>query len=137
MSVFDPFHPDVGTKVDIPYFFYVIAHPDGNVLFDTGGHPSLASNPRDRLGDAADAFEVKMEESDGYCRSSRRPASVPPTIPHVVLSHLHYDHAGGIEFFPEAHFYAQGIELEFANNPPIYQRDIYLPADFGASSEVD
>jgi N-acyl homoserine lactone hydrolase len=130
MSVFDPFHPDVGTKVDIPYFFYVVQHPDGNVLFDTGGHPSLASNPRDRLGDAADAFEVKMEESDGVSPQLESAGFGPADIPHVVLSHLHYDHAGGIEFFPDAQFYAQASEIEFANAPPIYQRDIYLPADF-------
>jgi hypothetical protein len=31
IAVFDPFHPDVGTKIDIPNFFYLIQHPDGNV----------------------------------------------------------------------------------------------------------
>ncbi len=130
MSVFDPFHPDVGTKVEIPYFFYVITHPEGNVLFDTGGHPALASNPRARLGDAADAFEVTMTESDDVVSQIKSAGFEPKDIDHVVLSHLHYDHAGGIEFFPEAAFYAQQRELEFANWPPIYQREIYVRADF-------
>jgi N-acyl homoserine lactone hydrolase len=130
MSVFDPFHPDVGTKVDIPYFFYVIEHPDGNVLFDTGGHPALATNPRDYLGEAADAFEVKMTEDDAVVPQIESAGFKVGDIAHVVQSHLHYDHAGGIQFFPDADFYAQAIELEFANNPPIYQAEIYLPADF-------
>jgi len=130
MSVFDPFHPDVGTVVDIPYFFYVVQHPQGTVLFDTGGHPSLASNPRARLGDAADAFEVTMIEEDGVVSKIGTAGFEPSDIDHVVLSHLHYDHAGGIEFFPESQFYAQRRELEFAHWPPIYQREIYLPADF-------
>lgn len=130
MSIFDPFHPDVGTKVDIPYFFYVIAHPQGNVLFDTGGHPSLVSDPRMRLGDAADDFEVTMQKGDDVVSQIKRAGFSPTDIDHVVLSHLHYDHAGGIEFFPEAAFYAQQRELEFAHWPPIYQREVYVRADF-------
>lgn len=130
MSVFDPFHPEIGTKVEIPYFFYVIAHPEGNVLFDTGGHPALVSDPRARLGDAADAFEVTMEEGDDVVSQLQAAGFEPGDISHVVLSHLHYDHAGGIEFFPDATFYAQRRELEFAHWPPVYQREIYVRADF-------
>lgn len=130
MSVFDPFHPEVGTKVEIPYFFYVVEHPEGNVLFDTGGHPALIDNPRERLGDAADAFEVTMQEGDDVVSQIKAAGFEPSDIAAVVLSHLHYDHAGGIEFFPEASFYSQQRELEFAHWPPVYQREIYLPADF-------
>jgi N-acyl homoserine lactone hydrolase len=130
MSVFDPFHPDVGTKVEIPYFFYVVSHPAGNVLFDTGGHPSLINDPRARLGEAADAFEVTMEEGDDVVGQLEAAGFSPSDIDHVVLSHLHYDHAGGIEFFTGSRFYAQRRELEFAHWPPVYQREIYLPADF-------
>jgi glyoxylase-like metal-dependent hydrolase (beta-lactamase superfamily II) len=130
MSVFDPFHPEVGTKVEIPYFFYLVQHPDGNVLFDTGGHPALVSDPRARLGDAADAFEVTMQEGDDVVSQLARAGVSPPDVGHVALSHLHYDHAGGIEFFPHAQFYAQRRELEFAHWPPVYQREIYVRADF-------
>ena len=130
MSVFDPFHPDVGTKVDIPYFFYLVRHPDGNVLFDTGGHPDLITDPRARLGDAADAFEVTMKEGDDVVGQLAVAGLDTGEVHHVALSHLHYDHAGGIEFFPTAQFYAQRRELEFAHWPPVYQREIYVPADF-------
>jgi N-acyl homoserine lactone hydrolase len=137
MSIFDPFHPDVGTTVDIPYFFYVIEHPEGNVLFDTGGHPSLITDPTERLGAAADDFEVTMQEGDDVVSQVARIGLRPQDIGHVVLSHLHYDHAGGIEFFPDATFYAQHRELEFAHWPPVYQRELYLPADFGHPVEWD
>jgi len=106
MSVFDPFHPEVGTKVEIPYFFYVVAHPGGNVLFDTGGHPALIDDPRERLGEAADAFEVTMEKGDDVVSQLGAAGFAPADVEHVVLSHLHYDHAGGIEFFPDSTFYA-------------------------------
>src|SRR5919202_2423860 len=97
MSVFDPFHPDVGSKVEIPYFFYFFQHPQGNVLFDTGGHPALASDPRGRLGDAADAFEVTMKEGDDVVSQLAGAGFRPSDVDHGALSHLHYDHPGGSE----------------------------------------
>src|SRR5581483_4483917 len=95
MSVFDPFHPEIGTKVQIPYFFYLVQHPDGNVLFDTGGHPDLVKDPRGRLGEAADAFEVTMEDGDEVVGQLSQAGFTPADVHHVALSHLHYDHAGG------------------------------------------
>lgn len=130
MSIFDPFHPEVGTIVEIPYFFYLIEHPEGLVLFDSGGHPSLIDTPRERLGAAADAFELTMQPGDDVVSQLALIDVKPEQVAHVAHSHLHYDHAGGIEFFPHAEFYVQRSELEFARNPPVYQRDIYVPADF-------
>ncbi len=45
----------------MPYFFYLIQHPDGAVLFDCGAHPALLDDPRSRLGDAADLYEIVDE----------------------------------------------------------------------------
>ncbi|TIU37831.1 MAG: hypothetical protein E5W28_06770, partial [Mesorhizobium sp.] len=49
-AVFDPFDPRAGQKVFNPYFVYVITHPEGNVLFDSGAHPTLRTDPHSRLG---------------------------------------------------------------------------------------
>lgn len=71
-----------------------------------------------------------MEKGDDVVSQLGSAGFAPADVEHVVLSHLHYDHAGGIEFFPDSTFYAQRRELEFAHWPPVYQREIYLPADF-------
>lgn len=130
MSIFDPFHPEVGTKVTIPYFVYLVEHPRGNVLFDTGAHPDLIDDPVKRLGPAAEAFEVVMEAGDDVVSKLATISVSPADVEHVAHSHLHYDHAGGVEFFPDATFYVQERELQFAYWPPVYQREIYLKADF-------
>ncbi|TIV74522.1 MAG: MBL fold metallo-hydrolase, partial [Mesorhizobium sp.] len=39
-------------------------------------------------------------------------------ISHVVQSHLHFDHAGGLEWLTHAKVYVQRDELAFARNPP-------------------
>jgi glyoxylase-like metal-dependent hydrolase (beta-lactamase superfamily II) len=130
MAVFDPFHPDVGTSVDIPYFFYLITHPDGNVLFDSGGHRDLITDPHGRLGEIADAFVLTMQEGDDVVSRLAEIGVEPGDVPHVVHSHLHYDHSGGIEFFPDATFYVHRREMQAAFWPPSYQQDLYVKADF-------
>src|SRR5258705_11143612 len=93
MAAFDPFDPDVGTKVYNPYFFYVVQHPDGTVLFDSGAHPELATDPEKRLGSAAADFQVRLSQDDNV---ETRLASIglkPSDIDIVVQSHLHFDHA--------------------------------------------
>lgn len=130
MSIFDPFDPAVGTKVDIPYYAYLVQHDKGNLLFDTGAHPSLAVDPVSRLGPAADAFQVLMQPGEDVLGALGSIDVAPADITHVVQSHLHYDHAGGIEFFPHAKMYVQRSELPFAWWPPVYQRAVYVRADF-------
>jgi glyoxylase-like metal-dependent hydrolase (beta-lactamase superfamily II) len=130
MACFDPFHPEVGTTIDIPYFFYLVEHDEGKVLFDTGGHPQLIDEPERRLGAAADVFELTMKPGDDVVSRLGQIGVAPADVTHVALSHLHYDHAGGVEFFPESEHLAHELELEFAYDPPIYQKDIYLRQDF-------
>ena len=89
-SVFDPFDPDCGSTIHVPYFFYLIQHPDGDVLFDSGAHPGLLDDPRSRLGDAADLYEIVMSPGDdvrsrldslGVDRRGHRPRRpVPPAL---------------------------------------------------------
>ena len=130
LAVLDPLDPHVGTAVTIPYFFYLIEHPEGRVLFDTGAHPALAVNPRDRLGDLVDTWEVQLEPGDDVVTKVATLNLVPRDITHVVQSHLHYDHAGGLEFFLHATILVQRAELPFAYWPPIYQRGSYVRQDF-------
>lgn len=130
MAVFDPFDPNVGTKVFNPYFIYVITHPQGNVLFDAGAHPTLRTAPETRLGELANVFEVVMSEDDWVVPCLSRIGLAPLDITYVVQSHLHFDHTGGLEFLKHAKIYIQRDELAFARTPPVYQKDVFVSADF-------
>lgn len=139
-SAFDPFDEKVGTKVFNPYFVYVIKHPEATVLFDTGAHPDLGTDPESRLGDAAEAFDVRVGADDRLDRCLARLGLQPADIDLVVQSHLHFDHAGGLELLRHAPVMVQGSELAFAMDPPIYQREIYVREDFDLElkwTEVD
>jgi len=133
MATFDPFDENVGTKVYNPYFMYVITHPRGTVLFDSGAHPSLGTDPYLRLGPAASAIQVRVTSEDQIeCRLASI-GLTPRDIDVVVQSHLHFDHAGGLEWLRHAPVLVQREELAFALDPPIYQRDIYVQADYDHS----
>lgn len=129
-SVLDPFDAACGDTILLPYFCYLIQHAEGTVLFDTGGHPDLITDPRRRLGVAADLFDIQMEPGDDIVSKLATVGVDPAAVASVVQSHLHYDHAGGLEFFPDATVYVQRGELAFAHWPPVYQRDVFVRADF-------
>jgi len=124
-ATLDPFDAKVGTKIQVPYFFYVIDHPDGHVLFDTGAHRDFIDDPG-RLGPAAEYWEVTMSQDDHLEARLATLGLHPEQIRHAAVSHLHYDHSGGVGELPNAAIYIQEDELRFAHYPPVYQRDIYL-----------
>jgi glyoxylase-like metal-dependent hydrolase (beta-lactamase superfamily II) len=130
LAVFDPFDENVGTKVLSPYFFYLVSHPSGWVLIDTGLHPELRSDPHAHLGEMADSFQVTLREEDNVISKLALLGLKPEDVEHVVQTHLHFDHAGGLEFFPHATVYVQQKELPFAYWPSIYQRGLYVKAFF-------
>jgi glyoxylase-like metal-dependent hydrolase (beta-lactamase superfamily II) len=109
---------------------YVVTHPAGNVLFDTGVHPQMGIDPEARLGPAAASFQARLTPEDHIEARLAAIGLEPGDIDIVVQSHLHFDHAGGLEWLTHAPILIQREELSFAKYPPVYQRSIYVPADF-------
>ncbi len=129
-GIFDPLDERRGEMVYNPYFVYVVKHPEGVVLFDSGAHPDFATDPVGRMGAAAEDFVVKVGAGDAIEPVLARIDLTPDDIDLVVQSHLHFDHAGGLHAFPRTPVMVQRAELEFAADPPADQRDIYIADDF-------
>ncbi len=51
------------------------------------------------------------------------------TVPEVVLSHMHWDHAGGMEYFREAKFHLQEKEMEFCTGVCMCHPHLRRPFD--------
>jgi glyoxylase-like metal-dependent hydrolase (beta-lactamase superfamily II) len=101
-----------GKLIDIPVSAYYIEHPDGNVLFDTGCHPDWAGPNGRWPQNLQDVFPV-IGPDDCYLPHRLEAMGIGPNqIRHVVLSHLHCDHAGCIEFFRKSNIVVH--EDEFA-----------------------
>jgi N-acyl homoserine lactone hydrolase len=100
--------------VSIPVPNFVIDHPEGTILWDTGSHhDALEGHWPEGLVQAfypVDAAEHRLDddlEEAGYSISE---------IDCVFQSHLHLDHAGGLEFFAgtDTPIYVHEEELKFA-----------------------
>lgn len=129
-GIFDPLDERRGEMVYNPYFVYVVKHPQGVVLFDSGAHPELATDPVARMGAGAEEFVVKLDPGDAIEPVLARVGLTPDDIDLVIQSHLHFDHAGGLYAFPRTPVMVQRAELEFAEDPPDDHRDIYIADDF-------
>ena len=126
----DPLDADVGTKLYEPWTAYVVDHPQGPVLFDTGIPPEILTDPMGVLGPWGDMFDLRMDESDTIAALLATIGLEPAAIPKVVMSHLHHDHAAALPLFRHAEIYVQERELAFARNPPVYQANAYMPDQF-------
>jgi uncharacterized oxidoreductase len=123
MGIYDPLDADGARLVYGPYLLFLVEHARGRVVFDTGLHPKWKTAGRER--------RIEVGEADDVLSVLSRAGVRPEDVEHVVASHLHYDHAGGLQFFPDASVWVQAAELRFARAPAVYQRELYDRDDFG------
>lgn len=95
----------------LPVHVYLVRHPEGDCLFDTGQSARAASPgyfprwyPFFRLA----RFELGPE--DEAVAQLRRLGLSTEDLRWVVLSHLHTDHAGGLAAFPGADLVVSRVE---------------------------
>jgi len=120
--------------IRIPVPAYLIVHPKGTVLFDSGlaalcGAPPSAA--RDAyLGALAAQVEIERAPQDAI---ERRLAALDVDVARVdwlVNSHLHLDHAGGNVEAKGARLLVQRREWEAAHEPDLIEALTYKPADY-------
>ncbi len=100
--------------IKIPVPCYLIEHPKGRVLFDTGLHRDMIDQPEARLGILAPYFEPHYEEGEDLAtRLAELDLSVDD-IDFVINSHLHFDHCGGNAAIPNSPVILQKAELDVA-----------------------
>jgi glyoxylase-like metal-dependent hydrolase (beta-lactamase superfamily II) len=120
---------EAGTlRVPVPSF--VIDHPRGTVIFDSGLHPATQSDPEARLGKLARVFRVSFAPGEEL-RARLAALGIEPTrVAWLVSSHLHFDHVGGNEQLPNARWVVQRREWEEAQRPELRARMFYDPRDY-------
>lgn len=124
-----------GTVV-FPVPSWLIEHRDGLVLFDTGMHRDL-QHSHDRIGEhTAKAFTPDFDEGEEVSARLAARTIRPSDITHVILSHLHFDHAGGTDEIPDARLVVQRAEWESGHDQAMVDRGVYNPADYDLGHEV-
>lgn len=88
----------------LDYFVWVLRSGERTILVDTGFDDREATR-RNRPIQRDSATAVAALGID------------PETIDDVIITHLHYDHAGGLARFPNATFHLQEAEMAYACGP--------------------
>lgn len=115
--------------IDLPVSCVLMKHPQGNVLFDTGCHPSTVKDAAGRWGAMAKAMVPIGGPDDNVIAGLSTLGMTPADIDVVVNSHFHSDHCGCNEFFKRATLVCHRKELEAAQGPDAVQKG-YIAADW-------
>lgn len=133
---------DMGTMLSgrtgefrMPVGAFVVEHPSGTLVFDVGMHPDLVHSST-RLGPIESMFDVHLEGSALLGAQLRERGIDPADVDLAVLSHLHYDHCGGLVEVPESRVVVQRDEWRAAQDPVLAELGVYHPDDFDTGHQV-
>jgi glyoxylase-like metal-dependent hydrolase (beta-lactamase superfamily II) len=116
--------------IRFPIPVYLIEHPKGRVLFDTGMHPDNQHDPHGRIGPLAAFFNVDFRPGEEIGARLAQLDVDPTRVDYIVNSHLHFDHTGGNAFMPNARVVIQRREWEAGRLPELMQANAYNPQDY-------
>ena len=108
--------------VKAPITSYAIEHRDGLVLFDTGLDPAIVSDP-DYITSPIGRFLLKrifrfhIGPEDALDKQLEAINLAAAHVSKVVVSHLHFDHVGGIAHVPQAELLVSKDEWRRFNKP--------------------
>jgi len=108
---------------DLDYFVWVLRRGDRSFVVDTGfGQEAAARREREWLRCPAESLRLL-----GMDRSQ---------VSDVILTHLHYDHAGNLDRFPRARFHLQDEEMAFATGRSMGHPTLRTPFDLANALEM-
>jgi N-acyl homoserine lactone hydrolase len=134
-SVYDR-SADRSELFEAPVSVALIRHKQGNVLFDSGCHPSVVDHGEERWGSLIKVMRPVMRVEDTLLPKLACVGIGPDDIDIVVNSHFHPDHCGCNQFFRKATIMAHEKEIEAAKAPGAEAAG-YLRADFDHGQPTD
>ncbi len=106
----------------LDYFVWVIRSAQRTIVVDTGfSAPAAAQRGRTLLRPVAEGLAAIGVQ--------------PQEVQDVVITHMHYDHAGNVPLFPNAHFHVQDAEMAYCTGRAMTHG--HLAAPFDADNVVD
>jgi glyoxylase-like metal-dependent hydrolase (beta-lactamase superfamily II) len=113
----------------MPVAAFLIEHPHGIAVFDTGMHPALQEG-KDRLGRVGPLFDVELDPYWTLAGQLEEAGIAPDDVDLAIVSHLHFDHGGGLGQLPNARLVVQQAEWAGAFDDGLVAFGVYNPDDF-------
>jgi N-acyl homoserine lactone hydrolase len=114
--------------IKVPVGFFVVMHPKGNVLFDTGNNDKIITDPS-YWGTAFQRLSPVNTPDMAIDTQLAKIGLKPDDIKYVVVSHLHLDHGGNVAKFPSSTLVVQKDEIRTAFWPEPGMARGYIPGD--------
>lgn len=116
-------------EIQVPVGFFVVTHPKGNVLFDTGNNDKIITDPS-YWGASFTALKPVNTPEVAIDTQLQKIGLKPDDIKYVVVSHLHLDHGGNVAKFPNSTVVVQKSEIQNAFWPAPGTGGPYMIGDF-------
>lgn len=122
-------------EITVPVPSWLIRHPAALVLVDCGMHGDLA-HPGEYLDLVSRFFGVGLPR-DQLIGSALEAVDVDPAeVDVVILSHLHFDHAGGLAQIPNARVVVQEDEWAAGADDDLVAANAFIPGDYRLGHDV-
>jgi N-acyl homoserine lactone hydrolase len=118
-------------EITVPVPVFLIEHPKGRALFDTGLHPDCRTDPAGRLGERLTSlFRIGLEPGAEVNTRLEAIDRDPAKIDLLINSHFHFDHCGGNALIPNATLLVQRREWDAGMNAEAFAGHGFNPRDF-------
>lgn len=131
--------PDEKNRIPMEARCLLLKSKDLNILIDTGNGGDFIAKYGDKLGGKFKEMYAMDEAGPSLMKSLAANGLKAEDIHHVILTHLHFDHAGGattevngqiVPAFPNAQFWIQEKNLETASQPNLREKASYFTPNF-------
>lgn len=131
--------PDEKNRIPMEARALLLKSASRNILIDTGNGTDFIAKYGEKLGHKFAEMYGVNPEGPSLLKSLQQHNITPEQITDVILTHLHFDHAGGgtcerndkiQATFPKAKYYVQKKNLDVAQNPNIREKASYLKPNF-------
>lgn len=117
---------DPEKSIRFPVPAYLVETDSERILIDTGLHPGICGDAS-AFYDGAETMSLFSFELDQPVHEQVDPA----TITKIVLTHLHWDHAGGLSLLPSSiPLVVQRREWEAGKDADSLKRNFFFPRDY-------
>lgn len=119
--------PEQPMRLPVPA--YLIETGTERVLVDTGLHPAAAADAEAHYDGSSSLRFFALEQEQSIAEQVDL-----DTLTKVVLTHLHFDHAGGLELIPKSvPIVTQRTEWEAGRESEAIERNFFQPRDYSGT----
>lgn len=131
--------PDANNRIPMEARALLLKSKDKCILIDTGNGGDFVQKYGDKLGSKFSNLYNLSPDGSSLKNSLSKIGISPSNITDVILTHLHFDHAGGatewrdqrlLPTFPQAKYHLQKRNFETARSPNLREKASYFPANF-------